>query len=179
MELWDSVSLHKTLERKQADFFYCAWPLGLLKLPSTCEHPYCDRYVKYGECLTWCLCVLSVLSVSFPSTLRETEVLKYQLKTRLSKPPTSPLSDCFFIPRNVCRAVSGYFTNRKDDTRTYCNYVQRYRFSPVFTCKLEQSVLESKRILFVVVMCYWKSLLCPSLWPLVEGVGSDLGRAAG
>lgn len=95
------------------------------------------------------MCALCALSL-FP-LLRKAEVLKYWLKISLDKTshfPSLRFFFFFFIPRNVCRAVSGYFTNRKDDTRTYCNYVQRYRFSPVFTCKLEQSVLESKRILF-------------------------------
>lgn len=55
------------------------------------------------------------------------------LKKSLTKPPFVFLF--LLIHINLQRAASGYFANRKDDTRTFCNYVQRYRFSPVFTCK--------------------------------------------
>lgn len=79
-----------------------------------------------------CLIAYCVLSVCFLSP-KEAQVLKYWLKISLTILPLPFFQRGFFSPRNVCKAES--ITNRKDDTRTCCNYVQRYRFSPVFTCK--------------------------------------------
>lgn len=77
-------------------------------------------------------CVLSLRFVALKCS--GSEILN---ENKLDKTSHFPSLRMFFflIPRNVCRAVSSYFTNRKDDTRVNCNYVQRYRFSPVFTCK--------------------------------------------
>lgn len=110
------IQSHSTKPEKENKQILTA--LDLLVKWSVPPPQYLDEHVKNGENLE-CNCVRF--------SPRRAEVLKYWMKIIMTTPPFSPCCECsvFFIPRNVFRAVSGYFTDRKDDTRTYCNYVQR------------------------------------------------------
>lgn len=165
----------QNMKKKTSAFFFSSvWPFGLVTLPSTCEPPH-----SIHEIWEMCDLVLCALLVRFLSQKSwSPEILN---ENKLDKTSHFPSLRMFFNSQECiyCRAVSGYFSNRKDDTRTYCNYIQRYRFSPVFTCKtcaISFGILKNPLLWLSYAI---ESLLCPGLWPLVEEIGSDLGRAAG